>query len=219
MTRIAIAAVLLGLATAPVLSARDVTVKGTYVEARTAEVFTGGCIMNAEAGTQGREAVLAWKVDKGRFNGVTLDGLAVVAAVSADVNLGIHEIGGEIATTRTAVLVDERATPAQQKALVAMAKALSKGVVNAVVDVSPVAIQFLDFGRAITVNAKAARLTVQKDMAHDPTCGSKQWFEPLSMVDGATMGTAADHVYSGTSLGLKWSDPNKRSAFFGTFSY
>ena len=37
-----------------------------------------------------------------------------------------------------------RATPAQQKALVAMAKALSRGTVDSVVEVSPAAIQFVD---------------------------------------------------------------------------
>ena len=44
---------------------------GTYVEARTAEVFAGACIMNGEAATTGREALLAWKVDRGQVNGVT----------------------------------------------------------------------------------------------------------------------------------------------------
>ena len=34
---------------------------GTYVEARTAEVFTGGCLMSSEAETTGRQAVLSWQ--------------------------------------------------------------------------------------------------------------------------------------------------------------
>jgi hypothetical protein len=33
------------------------------------------------------------------------------------------------------------------------------------------------------------------------------------------MGTTAENAYSGASLSTKWSDPNKRSSFFGTFSY
>ena len=48
------------------------------------------------------------------FNGVPLDGLAVVAAVSGDANLSVHEIGGEVANTRTALFVDARATEAQR---------------------------------------------------------------------------------------------------------
>src|SRR5438552_18366602 len=92
-------------------------VSGEYVEARTAEVFTGGCIMGSEAETVGKNAVLAWKVDRGSFNGVALDGLTVVAAIAGDRNLGIDEIGGAKAATRSALFVDNRANAAQQMAL------------------------------------------------------------------------------------------------------
>src|SRR5207244_9351281 len=103
------------------LAAGGSSVSGQYVEARTAEVFTGGCIMGSEAETMGKQAVLAWKVDRGSFNGVSLDGLSVVAAVAGDKNLGIAEIGGDKANVKAAVYVDARANSAQQLALVAMA--------------------------------------------------------------------------------------------------
>src|ERR1051326_4204593 len=96
------------------LAAGGSTVTGQYVEARTAEVFTGGCVMGSEAETMGKQAVLAWKVDRGTINGVSVDGLAVVAALAGDVNLGLHEIGGSQATVRSVVYVDERATPVQR---------------------------------------------------------------------------------------------------------
>jgi len=205
--------------TIPTLSARAVTVKGTYVEARTSEVFAGACVVNAEAGTTGREALLAWKVDQGRFNGVALDGLAIVAAVAGDANLSMHEIGGAAATTRAALFVDARATDAQRKALVAMAKTLSKGVVSDVVDVTPASIAFVNGTHDIRVSTKALKLVVQKHMDHDVTCGNKQWFGPLATLDDAQMGATDENVFEGASLGTRWSDPNKRSAFFGTFSY
>ena len=197
----------------------DGSLKGSYVEARTAEVFTGGCIMNGEAATTGREALLAWKIDRGSFDGVPLNGLSVVAAVSGDTNLGVREIGGDVAHTKSAVFVDERANPAQRAALVSMAQQLANGVVSTVVEVTPTPIQFMDEGKTIRVEAKSVRLTVQKEMTHDPTCGGKQWFYPLSAVDNAAMGTTTENSFSGTALGTKWSDPNKRSSFFGTFSY
>ena len=225
MRRLVTTAVLAGLVAVP-LGARGgpavpgASIKGSYVEARTAEVYTGGCIMNGEAATTGREALLAWKVDRGSFDGVALNGLSVVAAVAGDANLGIREIGGDIATTRAAIFVDERATPAQRTALVSMAKQLSNGVVNAVVELTPTTIQFVDEGHAIRVSAKSLRLTVEKEMSHDQTCGGKQWFHPLASVDeGAAMGTTSENAFSGGALGTKWSDPNKRSSFFGTFSY
>jgi hypothetical protein len=218
ITQIAVVAavVTLGMST---LSAKPTTLTGTYVEARTAEVFAGGCIINSEAGTTGREAVLAWKVDRGRFDGVSLDGLSVVAAVAADANLGVHEIGGEVAHARAALYPDARATAAQRKALLAMATTLSNGIVSNVVEVSPASIEFVAGAQDIRVATKTVRLTVQKELNHEASCGNKQWFHPLATVHHADMGTAAENAFSGASLGTKWSDPNKRSAFFGTFSY
>ena len=147
------------------------------------------------------------------------DGLSIVAAVSGDANLSVHEIGGETANTRTALFVDARATDAQRNALVAMAKTLASGVVGTVVEVTPAAIEFVDGAHDVRVAAKTLRLTVEKHMVHDASCGNKQWFEPLSSVHHAEMGVAVENAFSGTSLGTKWSDPNKRSGFFGTFSY
>jgi hypothetical protein len=219
MNRAIVTAALLGLAISPLAAGGKGTVSGAYVEARTAEVFTGGCIMNSEAETVGKQAVLAWKVDRGTFNGIAIDGLSVVAAVAGDRNLGMTEMGGEKPTVRSAMFVDARANAAQQIALVAMASELSKGLVGTIVQVTPAPIEFADHGGEIQVTAGPASLDVSKHLTHDPTCGAMQWFHPLASVDDAAIGVAAQHVFTGTALGTKWSDPNKRSAFFGTFSY
>ena len=219
MKRAISVAAFLGLAAVPLLAAGPRGVTGAYVEARTAEVFTGGCIMNSEAETMGKEAVLAWKVDRGSFNGIAVDGLAVVAALAGDRNLGMTEMGGEAPAVRSAVFVDARASRAQQIALVAMASALSRGLVGTIVQVTPAPITFADRGSEIEVTAPQLVLEVNKHMTHDPTCGAQQWFHPLAALDASTIGVADQHLYTGSSLGTKWSDPNKRSAFFGTFAY
>ena len=219
MKRAISVAAFLGLAAGPPVAAGHATVTGAYVEARTAEVFTGGCIMNSEAETMGKEAVLAWKVDHGSFDGVVLDGLAVVAALAGDRNLGMTEMGGEQAAVRSALFVDARANRAQQLALVAMAHQLSNGSVGTIVQVTAAPIAFADHGSEIEVTAPQVSLEVNKHMTHDPTCGAQQWFHPLAAVDGATIGVADRHFFTGSALGTKWSDPNKRSAFFGTFTY
>jgi len=219
MKRAIVAAALVGLAASPLVAGGKGSVSGAYVEARTAEVFTGGCIMGSEAETVGKQAVLAWKVDRGSFNGIAIDGLSVVAAVSGDRNLGMTEMGGEKPIVRSAIYVDQRANAAQQLALVAMANELSNGIVGTIVQVTPAPIQFADHGSEIQVTAGPASLDVNKHLTHDPTCGAMQWFHPLATVDNAAVGVASQHVFTGSALGTKWSDPNKRSAFFGTFSY
>jgi len=201
------------------VAAAKAPLTGEYVEARTAEVFTGGCIMNSEAETMGKQAVLAWKVDRGSFNGVSLDGLTVVAALSGDKNLGMTEMGGDKPEVKSALFVDEHANRAQQIALVAMANELSHGLVGTIVQVSPAPIQFADHGSEIAVTAPTVALEVNKHLTHDPTCGAQQWFHPFSSLTDATMGVADQHLFTGSALGTKWSDPNKRSAFFGTFTY
>jgi hypothetical protein len=201
------------------VAARPASVTGTYVEARTAEVFAGACIMNGEAGTAGREALLAWKVDRGQVDGVALDGLAVVAAITSDTNLGIHEIGGESTPARAVIYTDSRATDAQRKALVAMVKSLSGNLIGSVVKEAAAPIQFVDRGHEIDVSSDAVKLSVAKHLTHDPSCGNKQWFNPLTRVDHAEMGMTNQNAFTGPALCDKWSDPNKASSFFGTFSY
>jgi hypothetical protein len=201
------------------LAAKPASVSGTYVEARTAEVFAGACVMNGEAATTGREALVAWKVDKGQVNGVALDGLAVVAALASDTNLGIHEIGGESTPARAALYIDARATPAQRKALVSMVRSLSGNLIGSIVQETAAPISFADSGHTITVSTETIKLAVEKHLNHDASCGNKQWFNPLTAVDHAEMGTTDENTYNGASLCTKWSDPNKRSSFFGRFSY
>lgn len=201
------------------LAAKPVSVTGTYVEARTAEVFAGACIVNGEAAMGGREALLAWKVGHGQVDGVPLDGLAVVAALASNANLGIHEIGGESLRARAAIYVDSRANPAQRKALVAMVKSLSGNLIGNVVQETATPIQFVDRGHEIEVSTDTVKLSVMKHMDHDPSCGNKQWFNPLTRVDHAQMGMTDQNAFSGPALCDKWSDPNKASSFFGTFSY
>src|SRR3954467_11369778 len=94
MRRVALTAAMAGLMASRILGAGGAAISGTYVEARTAEGFAGGCIMKGEGVTTGRRALLAWKVNHGSFDGVSLNGLAVVAAVAGDTNLGIREFGG-----------------------------------------------------------------------------------------------------------------------------
>ena len=203
---------------APLMAANGTSVKGTYVEARTAEVFVGGCLMGSEAETSGRQAVLAWKIDRGNINGVSLDGLSIVAAVVGDKNLGIHELGGAKPNSKSTLIVDARATDVQRDALVGMVKKLTN-VVGTVVNVTSGPIEFTDKGSDIAVKAPRIALTVDKHPEHDPGCGAEQWFHPLASVQQPTIGKAVQHAYSGQDLGSRWSDPDKVSAFFGNFSY
>jgi hypothetical protein len=208
------------LAASPVLAGSNVRMTGDYVEARTAEVFAGGCIMSSEAETIGRQAVLAWRIRSGGFNDIALDGLAVMAAVSGDRNLGIREIGGAApAWVKASVIVDERATAPQREALVGFVKAAARALIDEVVEVRTAPIRFEASPHEIEVSGAGARLAVQRHMHHDPSCGAMQWFHPFSAGADAALGFTDVNSFSGSALGTKWSHPNKRSGFVGTFSF
>src|SRR3954453_5896316 len=85
-------------------------VRGQYVEARTCDVFTGSCFANADTGLTGKKAALAWKGEAGTFAGTKIDGLGVVAVLSAPETLGLKQTG----PGRALVIVDEKATTAQR---------------------------------------------------------------------------------------------------------
>lgn len=209
------------LLTSSVAAREQSRVVGDYVEARTAEVFAGGCIMNSEAETMGRQAIMAWRIASGSFEGVALDGLTVAAAVAGDRNLGMREMGGEEPTAVKAIItVDPRATPAERDALVRFVRAMSRGLITQVVRVDTAPIRFATSQNYVEVSVpESMQLTVNKTMKHDPSCGAMQWFKPFSAIEQSAMGVAEAHSFSGAGLGTKWSAPDKRSAFFGTFVY
>ena len=63
-------------------------ISGDYAELRTADVWTGPCFANGEVGLTGNDALMAWRIRKGTWNSVALDGLSVVAVVHARSTLG-----------------------------------------------------------------------------------------------------------------------------------
>ena len=201
------------------LNASDPILSGDYVEARTAEVFTGGCIMGSEGEVSGREALMAWRVREGGLNGVALNGLAVVAMVAADVNLGTHELGGvEPASIKSILLVDSRANEAQQKALVQMARTLAPDVVRDVVSTRSTPIVFEADGHTVRLSAGAASLDVVNHVEHSPECGALKWFDPLARTSDAQVGLTRSFEWSGSGLGARWKQIDRKSSFVGSFS-
>src|SRR5215471_13375571 len=120
MSRLLIAVCgVLALAGSSVAGTGPAGVRGEYVEARTADVYTGPCFSNAEVLIYGDQAVMAWKVTEGSFQGVNLSGLTVAAAVRGSTTFS--EDKPELA--KAVLIVDEKADSQQREALIAMAKA------------------------------------------------------------------------------------------------
>jgi len=128
-------------------------ISGDYLEARTADVYTGPCFANSEMDLAGKQAVVAWHVRQGAWQGVPLGGLSVVAAVRSAATLG-DPFGGPLHAAAL-IVVDQRATPAQRDALVAFAHAMSGDLLAKVVAVESAPIE-MNVG-AISPEVVAAR--------------------------------------------------------------
>jgi hypothetical protein len=198
----------------------DPPVTGDYVEVRTAEVFTGGCILGSEWESLGREAILAWRVSKGVVNGATLDGLAAVAVVAADRNLGSETLGAPAPSNiRTLLMIDARATEPQRQALIGVVSRLAPAITKNVIEVRSVAIAFAREGVDVRVSAAQATLDVTTKFEHSPTCGATRWFDPLAQTTNAELGLARSHGWSGDVPGAKWAQSDRKASFVGTFTY
>lgn len=131
-------------------------ISGDYLEARTADVYTGPCFANSEMDLAGKQAVVAWRVRQGAWQGVPLDGLAVVAAVRSAATLG-DPFGGPLDASALLV-VDRRATPVQRDALVAFARAMSGELLSRVVAVESAPIEMALGGQAERTDQAASLL-------------------------------------------------------------
>lgn len=196
-------------------------IQGDYIETRSADVYTGQCFANGEMGLTGREAILGWRVARGSWNGVSLDGLSIAAAVHAKATLG--DPYGNPFPAKAVLIVDDQATPAQRQALVAFAEHMS-GKLLANVDrviSAPVALETsaTHHGAALLRAGQFATVQTRPINDGDHLCGNEYTFyPPLTPTAHSMPAVALTDQYEGPALGTTWSTHGKRSAFVGTFA-
>src|SRR5262249_27768112 len=103
------------------LPARNVS--GNYIEARTADVYTGPCFANGAVEQVGQEAVLGGQIRSGRWTGVDVPGLSVAGVVRAENTIG--NLTEPVNRAKGLIIVDSKATPEQRIALQGFAKKMA----------------------------------------------------------------------------------------------
>jgi hypothetical protein len=214
---------LLAASLSPAAELSKTSLRGEYIEARNAEVYTGPCFANGEAGQVGDLAVLGWSVTQGTWEGVPLDGLSVVGVIHAGNTLGA---GVSLYPVVSLLIVDVRATLEQRQALVSFAERMGGDLLQNVVrvDYAPISLRVKDnnphTATAVLSAGNLARIETRALRSSDDVCHNEETFyPPLTHLDHAMPAFTVADRYDGDGLGTTWSAPGKRSAFVGTFHY
>ena len=198
------------------------TIHGEYIEARTADVFTGPCFANSEGGLVGELAVFGWKIQKGSWQGVSLDGLSVVGAVKANSTLG--DVYHSAYPVKAVLIVDEKATPEQRVALRGFAQKMGGDLLKDIVKIEaqPISLTFanddLHSMKATLTAGTLAKIQTRALNENDHLCRNEEiWYEPLAKTSHSMPVYVLAHNFTGNGLGTTWSSPDKRSSFIGNF--
>ena len=196
-------------------------IQGRYVEVRDADVYTGPCFANSQMGLRGKQAILAWKITRGAWQGTNLSGLGVMAVVKASNTLGDPYYNAYPA--EAVLIVDQQATASQRQALAAFAKAMAPKLLDHVVkvDAAPISMQFESQPGAVQVSAgKLARIHTRALMQCDMICGNEEtYYHPLIHKTISIPAFTVTEAFNGKGLGEVWTHHDQRSAFIGSFTY
>ncbi|HEY4311114.1 MAG TPA: DUF1326 domain-containing protein [Pirellulales bacterium] len=197
-------------------------IRGDYVEMRTCDVYTGPCFANSQVGLTGNQAILAWSIDSGSYQGVDLTGLKVVMTVRAKDTLGFGSgVVIHPEPIRSVILVDESATPDQQQALASFARERAGQVAGDVVRIAAMpidlSIDHVDMVARLQAG-KEIQVVTRKLGTTDCVCSNeKTFYPPLTVVENAAPAYTVDASFTGRGLGAQWSSPLTRSAYLATF--
>jgi hypothetical protein len=196
-------------------------IRGDYLETRSADVYTGQCFANGEVNLVGHEAILAWHVHSGAWDGISLEGLTVAAAVRANGTLGDPYENPYPA--KAVLLVDDQASEQQRTALVDFAQHMGGELLKNVEQVVPVQMELVvnaeHHGAAMLRAGRFATVQTRSLGDKDHLCGNEvTFYPPLTQVAHSMPAVALTDSYSGPGLGVSWDLHGKRSAFVGAFA-
>jgi uncharacterized protein DUF1326 len=196
--------------------AETASVRGEYVEVRTASVFAGACHYNGELTTAGRDALMAWNVKSGVWQGIDLTGVRAVVIVSAAENLA-----DKGAARQAEIIIGDNASDAQSRAMLEALKSRYAASLGKIMSVRRGPLTFEHQSKAYSVTADTfASITVEA-MPDDLCCKMPQlvWYSPLVPLENRKVGYTTKALYAGGDVGEPWQRSGENSAFYGSFAF
>jgi hypothetical protein len=191
--------------------------KGTYVESCNCDVACPCVFLGAPTGGE-CTALVAWHIDKGTHDQVTLDGLNVALAVHSP---------GHMAQTKwnAAVYVDQRATSEQEALLVKIFGGKAGGhpaalasFIGRILGVKKVPITFTQKGKQLSVEIPSI-----VELATEPLQGAggadvQISGHPLCVAPGFAVTVSRSKTLKYSDHGMSW-NLTQKNAFFSAFEY
>ena len=216
MTKIfSLIAITLLLTVPGALATQPETVQGEYLEARSVSVYVGACHYGAEYVEGGREATLVWNIHQGTWNGISLEGLTVVAVVTAQNNLAV-----DTNTRRSVLYLDEKATSEQRSALIDLMTTKRGKVLGEVVstEIAPITFTKQDVKYNLRVG-EVLTLSVSRYPCQNCTQPHQIWYKPLEQIDTPIVGKSTAYCYQDKILSVTWNcGEDTNNVFVGNFA-
>lgn len=197
-------------------------IRGSYIESRNAEIYASHCFANSEVGITGDLAVMAWSIDQGTYQGVSLDGTKVVAVVNASSTIG--NPFGDPLPSKAMLIFDEHSSVLQRDALAGFVQAQGGALMANVVHTTTAPIE-IDFhgsihDRVATLRAgEIVSLETREIRGTDSLCHLDDiYYEPLVSLDHAMPAFAIEQSFRGDGLGHRMREYRRSSAYLGTFA-
>jgi hypothetical protein len=217
-----LAALMTTLAATAALAVSQPAITGDYLEVRSCDIYTGPCFANAEMGIAGKEAILVWSIKEGSWQGTSLDGLSVIAALRADGTLG--DVKYEPRNGKAVLIVDEKASPTQKAALESFAKSMAGKLIEEVAAVKSSPIE-ARLGSCTKSGCSAVKAGTLVDIStrcfsdDDHVCGNEDiFYSPLIDVTSALPAYTEVAAFQGKGLDATWQLVGRRSAYLASFS-
>lgn len=203
------------------VAAASAEVRGSYLETRNAEIYASHCFANSEAGITGDLALMAWSIEAGEVDGVSVDGLGLVAVVKASQTIG--DPFKNPLPTKTMLIFDEKATDRQRAALETLARRSAGELIGEVTDTETAPISLTFNG---SIHAKEATLTAGDIVAvntraivdSDSLCHLDNiYYQPIIALDHAMPAHALHQGVHAADFGVQVDEYRRSSVYLGTF--
>ncbi|HZT34126.1 MAG TPA: DUF1326 domain-containing protein [Bryobacteraceae bacterium] len=195
---------------------QDSPVTGQYLEDRSSRVYGCPCEFSSEYASLGREAVVAWNIESGQYQKVSLAGLRLAAVLAGKFTLS------DAATLRRSVLFADSGAPALQREVgLAWLRSRYGDLLGQVLSVRAAPIEFaLD---ADSASLRVGDLLTLRMRRANPAEETESWafllFDPLTKLTSATLGTTLHTESAGTDLGIRWiREEAAITGYYGRFS-